>query len=106
MERFPTALEGIPDAVVIVDSEGVVRAGNTRVESTLGYAPDAVEGLPLVSLLSDPDDGAAGAELHRSIRDPHPRSMAAGLDLRASRADGTELPVTISLGPFEQDGER
>jgi len=106
MKRFPEALEGIPDAVVIVDSEGVVRAGNSRIEANLGYAPDAVEGMSLESLLYDPDDGTAGAELHQYIRDPQPRSMAASLDLHASRADGTEVPVTISLGPFEQGGER
>jgi len=31
--------------------------------------------------------------------------MAASLDLCARRADGTEVPVTLSLGPFEHDGE-
>jgi signal transduction histidine kinase len=31
--------------------------------------------------------------------------MSASLDLHARRADGTEVPVTLSLGPFERDGE-
>jgi len=105
MERFPEALDGIPDAVVIVDSDGVVRAGNERVEEILGYTPMEVEGTHFETLLYDPHGDAAGEELHRYVVDPEPRSMAASLDLCARRADGTEVPVTLSLGPFEHDGE-
>ncbi|WP_050032499.1 GAF domain-containing protein [Halorubrum halophilum] len=105
MERFPEALNGIPDAVVIVDSDGVVRAGNERVEEILGYTPAEVEGTDFETLVYDPDEGAAGEVLHRYVVDPEPRSMAASLDLCARRADGTEVPVTLSLGPFDHDGE-
>ncbi len=105
MERFPEALDGIPDAVLVVDAEGVVRAANERVESVLGYDPDELEGREFGTLLFDPDGGAAGRELRRYVVDPEPRSMSASLDLRARRADGTEMPVTLSLGPFERDGE-
>ena len=105
MERFPEALDGIPDAVVIVDSDGVVQAGNRQVETVLGYAPAEVEGEGFETLLYDPREGAAGEELHRYVVDPEPRSMAASLDLCARRADGSEVPVTLSLGPFEQGGE-
>jgi PAS domain S-box-containing protein len=105
MDRFPEALDGIPDAVLIVDAEGVVRAANERAESVLGYAPDDIEGREFETLLFDPGDGAAGRELHRYVVDPEPRSMSASLDLCARRADGAELPVTLSLGPFEKAGE-
>jgi len=105
MERFPEALDGVPDAVVIVDSDGIVQAGNRRVERVLGYAPGEVEGRSFETLLYDPREGAAGEELHRYVVDPEPRSMAASLDLCARRADGSEVPVTLSLGPFEQGGE-
>jgi len=64
-----------------------------------------VEGTHFETLLYDPHGDAAGEELHRYVVDPEPRSMAASLDLCARRADGTEVPVTLSLGPFEHDGE-
>jgi PAS domain S-box-containing protein len=105
MERFPEALDGIPDAVLIIDAEGVIRAANERTESVLGYDPDELEGREFETLLFDPDSGAAGREVHRYVVDPEPRSMSASLDLHARRADGTEVPVTLSLGPFERDGE-
>ena len=105
MNRFPEALGGIPDAVVIVDTDGVVHAGNDRIESVFGYAAGELEGTDIETLLYDPDDGPTGEELRRYVADPEPRSMAASLDLSARRADGSEVPVTVSLGPFERDGE-
>jgi PAS domain S-box-containing protein len=105
MDRFPEAFGGIPDAVLIVDTDGVVRAGNDWVESVLGHEPAAVEGSEVAEILYDPSGGSAGAELYGHVADPEPRSMAASIDLTARRDDGSEVPVTVSLGPFEQNGE-
>lgn len=105
MDRFPEALDGLPDPVVIVDTDGLVHAGNDRVESVLGYDPAELEGTDVESLLYDPYGGASGESLDRYVTDPKPRSMAASLELVARRADGSEVPVTVSLGPFERDGE-
>ncbi|WP_144797393.1 sensor histidine kinase [Halorubrum depositum] len=105
MERFPEALGGLPDPVLIVDTDGVVRAGNSRVEAVFGHPPADLEGTDVERLLYDAAGGSAGAELYGHVADPEPRSMAASLDLTARRRDGTEFPVTISLGPFEQGGE-
>ncbi|MUW14367.1 GAF domain-containing protein [Halorubrum sp. CBA1125] len=104
MERFTGALDGTPDPVVIVDGDGVVRAGNRSVESVLGYAPGDVEGTSLDRILYDPD-GAAGRALDRYVDDPEPRSLSAGLEMYARRADGSEIPVRLSLGPFDRSGE-
>ena len=105
MERFPEGLGAIPDAVVIVDADGVVRAGNASVEPVLGYAPDELEGTDIGSLLTDPRGSGGGEEFRRYAADPEPRSLAAGIDLTAHHKDGRDLPVTVSLGPFERDGE-
>ncbi|GAB3692665.1 sensor histidine kinase [Halorubrum pallidum] len=105
MDRFPEALDGLPDPVVIVDTEGTIRAGNDRTETVLGYSPDELEGMAIERLIFDPADGSAGQTLHRYVTDPEPRSMSASLDLCARRADDTVMPVTLSLGPFERGGQ-
>ncbi|MFC5278813.1 ATP-binding protein [Halorubrum rubrum] len=105
MDRFPEALDGLPNPVIVVDTDGVVRAGNARIEDVLGYDPADLEGSDVEALLSDPSGGGPGDDLERYVTDPEPRSMAAGLELVARHADGSEVPLMISLGPFEQDGE-
>ncbi|SNR52502.1 PAS domain-containing sensor histidine kinase [Halorubrum vacuolatum] len=98
-------LDGLPDPVLVVDGDGIVRFANAQVEQTLGYAPEKLEGDVVESLLH-PEDAESHASLRETyMRDPQPRSLGSGLDLYALRADGTEVPVSVSLGPFEHDGE-
>lgn len=105
MDEFPAALDALPDPVVIVDADGVVRSGNARVESVFGHARDDVVGMAVGELFFDPDEGDAGDELRRYVADPERRSMSVGLDLCARRADGSALPVALGFAPFERDGE-
>ena len=105
MDRFPEALDGVPDPIVILDADGVIHAGNARVEPVLGYAPAELEDTGIDSLLSGSYGDTSAEELEGRLTDPQPRSMATGLDLVAHRADGSEVPVRVSLGPFERNGE-
>lgn len=105
VDEFPEALGGLPDPVVVVDGDGVVRGATARVEPVLGYAPEGVTGTDVESLLFDPDDGAAGDELRRYVVHPEPRSVSPGLELVARRADGSTVPVTVGFGSFDSDGE-
>lgn len=105
MDRFTDVLAALPDATLVVDEIGRIVAANRHVEPALGYAPEELEGRSVETLLhaSDRDDHAVMREAY--MRDPEPRPMGTDLDLYARRADGTEIPVTISLGPVERDGE-
>jgi len=105
MDEFPAAFDALPDPVVIVDADGVVRGGNARVESVFGHARDEVVGMAVGELFFDPDEGDAGDELRRYVADPERRSLSVGLDLCARRADGSALPVALGFAPFERDGE-
>ena len=105
MDEFPAALDALPDPVVIVDADGVVRSGNARVESVFGHTRGDVVGMAVEELFFDPDEGDAGDELRRYVADPERQSMSVGLDLCARRVDGSALPVALGFAPFERDGE-
>ncbi|MWV64092.1 PAS domain S-box protein [Halorubrum sp. JWXQ-INN 858] len=105
MEALREVLDALPDAVLVVDGAGTVRFANRHVEAVLGYDPDDLEGDSVETLLNAPDREPHAAMREAYMRDPQPRPMGTGLDLYARRADGTEIPVTISLGPVERDGE-
>lgn len=96
-------LEAAPDAMVVVDADGVIVLANAQVEVVFGYARDEIVGRPVEMLLP-----ARLLERHRAhragfIAEPHVRAMGADLDLLARRRDGTEFPVEISLGPVQTE---
>lgn len=100
-----TLLHAAPDAWLIVDTDGVIRAFNDKAPTMFDVAPDVLEGSAVETLLPD-----AMRERHRGLRSGYvasaiPRSMGVGLDLLARRADGSTFPVDISLSPVHIDGE-
>ena len=106
MEQFRGLLEASPDAVLVVNREGVVCHANRNVENVLGYAPEEVRGAPVETLLPEEDRDRHVEHREAYFESPEPRPMGEGLELYARRADGTEIPVEVSLGPVETDGEQ
>jgi len=84
----------------------VKRLANRRAEKLFRYAPGALAGRSVDTLV--PDALAAAHARHRAgyHRDPRTRPMGEDLELHGRRADGTEFPIDVALGPTEVAGER
>jgi diguanylate cyclase (GGDEF)-like protein/PAS domain S-box-containing protein len=98
-------LELYPDAVVIVDSDGVIVYANAMCERQLGWSPQALCGQHVECLV--PGRVAHHARLRESyLAEPSERPMSRDLELGARHRDGHEVPVDIALRPFEVGGLR
>lgn len=97
-DRFYRHLfDAIPDAVILVDPDGVVTLANPQAREVFGHAAEELIGRRVEELMP-----SRFRDVHKTHRrnyeaNPHTRPMGAGLDLFALRADGTEIPVEISL---------
>jgi PAS domain S-box-containing protein len=103
-QKFRNLLESAPDAMVIVDRDGLVQIINAQTERLFGYSREELIGKPVEMLV--PQRFHAEHVGHRShyADSPHPREMGAGLELAGRRKDGTEFPVEISLSPLKTQG--
>jgi PAS domain S-box-containing protein len=90
-----------PDAILVSDGNGVMRAANPRAEELFGYASEELIGQPVEMLV--PARFRGGHPRHRENYSAHPRTrqMGAALNLYGLRKDGTEIPVDIMLKPME-----
>jgi two-component system, sensor histidine kinase len=99
------ALDAAPDAIIILDDDGIVRFANRQVSTLFGYTHDQVIGLSVEQLM--PERFRSRHVTHR--RDyalaRRMRPMGQGLSLFGRRRDGDEFPVEISLSPI-QDTDR
>jgi hypothetical protein len=101
--RLDQLIEGLTDAVVVVDERGEIVLVNAKTEELFGYARQELVGGPVEKLLPDELH-----ELHRGhrggyLREPRNRSMGLGLDLTGRRNDGTRVPVEIGLSAVRTD---
>ena len=94
----------VPDALVLVDSDGCIRRVNNQTEEVFGYTSAELEGLPLEILIPERYWGAHVLDRKKYHALPTTRPMGVGLDLYGLRKDGSEFPVDISLSPLLFDG--
>jgi PAS domain S-box-containing protein len=100
-ERFRSLLESAPDAMFIVGKNGRITLVNAQAENLFGYTRDELLALSIERLIPARFQGRHPAHRDGYFTSPRPRAMGAGLDLYATRKDGSEFPAEISLSPIE-----
>lgn len=102
-ERFQSLLDSSPDAVLVVDQDGFIVQVNGEVEAIFGYDAHEIVGTSVDNLLPERLRTAHRGHRAQFAQQPRRRAMGAGLDLRAVRKDGSEVPVDVSLGTIATD---
>lgn len=103
-EIFRSIFAAYPDALLLVDGQGIINLANPAADALLGYDASELVGMSVDALV--PDSIRPGhAELRASYaKNPRPRPMGTDMELVAKRRDGSEVMVEISLSPLANVG--
>lgn len=98
---FRELLDAVPDAMIVVGTDGRMLVVNTVAVQMFGYPRAQLIGRPVEMLL--PERHRARHRKHRKgyAAGPGLRAMGIGMELTALRSDGAEVPVEITLSPIK-----
>lgn len=98
--RLQSVLESAPDAIFVANHNGLIVLVNTQAEILFGYHRDQMVGQPLALLLPRSFQDIFGKWFQQ---DPGLRLPCSRHEVYGVRADNSEFPAEISLGPVEAD---
>jgi len=102
--NFRGLIDAAPDAILVIDSAGLITKVNDEAERMFGYSRDAMVGQNVELIV--PDRFRAAHRAGRQRYDEAPATRTIHGDLTAKRADGTEFPIEIRVSPLDTRGTR
>jgi len=99
-------LATVPDAMIIIDENGIILSFSAAAEKMFGYAEDEVVGENVSMLMPSPDRERHDGYL-KSYRDTGERKIIGiGRVTTGRRRDGNTFPMELSVGEAFVDGKR
>ena len=94
------ALDAAPDALIIIDGDGIIRFANAQASSLFGHTHEQLIGMTVELLMPERFRHRHLDQRHDYTAAPRARSMGQRLVLFGQHRDGREFPVEISLSPI------
>ena len=104
--RFRTIWETTNDAVMIVDSESIIRYANPACKSMFDYAAEELVGAPLSTIQPQSLHAAHRRGMQQYVATGKKQIDWRGVETTARRRDGSELPVEIVFSEMIVSGRQ
>ncbi len=99
--RYRGLLEAAPDAMIVVDQNGVIVLLNVQTEKQFGYRRDELLGQAVTNLIPEGFAERLIADDLRSTEAALAQQIGTGIELVGRRSDGSDFPIEIMLSPLE-----
>ena len=101
--RFRAVVEAIPNAILLVNQDGIITLANAQAETVFRYPREDLVGEAVEKLIPE-----RFRPSHAALRQAYgttatARMMGTGRELFARRRDGSEIPVEVALNPMPSE---
>lgn len=96
--RFRALMDAAADGIVVIDDGGTVLDFNAAAQRIFGFAPEDIVGRNVAVLMPEPDRSRHGGYIARYLETGERRIIGKGREVTGRRADGTTLPIHLSVG--------
>ncbi|WP_297510405.1 PAS domain S-box protein [uncultured Caulobacter sp.] len=104
--HLASILETVPDAMVLIDEAGLVRAFSSAAVRLFGWTPEEIHGQNVSRLMPEPYRSAHDAYLQRYYATGERRIIGLGRVVIGERKDGSTFPMELSVGEIRTGRER
>ena len=103
--RVSNIIDTMPEAILLVDENGLIVKANKRSEEVFGYRQDEIEQQPVEVLLPERYRSHHVHLRGEYTTQPSIRMMGVGRDLYALDKQGREFPVEVALAPLVESDQ-
>lgn len=98
-------LDTMPDAMVVIGADGIIRTFSAAAERLFGYTEAEVQGHNVSELMPSPYRDQHDGYLARYLRTGEKRIIGSGRVVIGLRKDGTTFPMELAVGEVKDAGE-
>lgn len=96
--RLRAIIETAPDAIVMIDTKGIVQEFNITAEQMFGWKAQEIIGENIKILMQNPYQGEHDGYLSNYLKTGHAKIIGIGRETEAIKKDGTVFPIRLAIG--------
>ena len=100
-QRFRSLVETASDAIINIDSQGIITFWNTAAETIFGFSADEILGKPLTAIMPERFRQAHETGVNRLTSPRQSKLIGKTAELAGLAKDGREFPLELSLAFWE-----
>jgi len=104
--RFRAVVDTAVDGIITINTRGRIVFANQAVEALFGHNRNDLIGKNVSVLMPESDASHHDDYIERYLRTGEARIIGIGREVVGLRQDGSTFPMYLSIGEFEQDGEK
>jgi two-component system sensor kinase FixL len=104
--HMKSILDTVPDAMVVIDEDGIMQSFSSAAERLFGYRPDEVLGRNVNLLMPSPYRENHDGYVDRYLRTGERRIIGIGRVVVGERKDGSTFPMELSVGEMRSGDQR